>query len=134
MIRRYDVPNDIGKENLTSEIWQRNLEEHGVLEDKKDEYIKPLYSIKQLKGDTVNWIVQISTHFGFCLPKKEYISDGALRFKIYIMILRCYKCLAYGHICESCNVPEIICEYCAESGHTYKDSAKKSAKAVCANF
>lgn len=131
----YDVPSDVGKDDLTSEIWQRNLEEHGVLEDNKDECIKLLYSLKQSKGDTVNWIVQIFARAREVLYAKEriYIRWRSHRFKDYIMVLRCYKCLAYGHTRESCNIPEMICGHCAESGHTYKDCAKKAAKAVCAN-
>lgn len=50
------------------------------------------------------------------------------------MILKCYKCLAYGHTRETCNAVDIVCGHCAGSGHAYKDCEYKAAKAVCTNY
>lgn len=135
VIISYDIPKDVNKEELKQEIWRRNLEELGILESDIDEHIKPLYSIRLDKNDSVNWVIRFSVYAYKSLMAKDriYIRWRSHKFKEYYMILRCYKCLAYGHIRETCNVEDIVCGHCAGSGHAYKDCEFKAAKAVCAN-
>lgn len=54
----YDVPKDVNKEELCNKIWYQYLEEYGILESDKEDYIKPLYSIKLNKSDSVNWVIR----------------------------------------------------------------------------
>lgn len=45
----------------------------------------------------------------------------AHRVREFINVLRCYKCLAFGHTMRECRIGERLCQKCGEGEHLAKE-------------
>ena len=51
----------------------------------------------------------------------------------HVSVLRCAKCLGFGHHMTTCTVPQLVCSHCAQSGHTREECSERDVPAKCVN-
>lgn len=66
-----------------------------------------------------------------CEEGHLYVNWKAFRVKEFVIVMRCHKCLAYGHMMKECSEKERLCQKCGQSGHIMKECKRESACRNC---
>lgn len=125
----YGVPTELMKEQIASDLLALNLNDFAG----KTKEAKVVYIFSSRERAFTNCVLEVSPEVRsfFMGASKLYFGFAACRFKDYVRIVQCYKCLAFGHIARDC-VASPRCGHCA-GGHEGKDCGRREDNPVCFN-
>ena len=122
----YDVPEDIGTDNLAATILTQNPELHLTMDS-----IRPKYSFKN-KKKIKNVIAEVEPETWRILAQSK-IKLGWQLCKVadYVKVVRCFKCSKYGHQAQVCKGEE-ACPRCAGK-HKLQECSAPEGELKCVN-
>lgn len=138
VIMVYDVNASLKDEDVSEEVFQRNMSGSEINKDEfKQEFeVKHRYKDVKSVGRKVHIVAECSVRVRNWLRRKEkiFVEWQCCRVKDYADVARCYKCQRFGHVAKHCTAVKPCCSYCAGE-HVYKDceNKKKKGAACCAN-
>ncbi|KAI4474760.1 hypothetical protein M0802_015461 [Mischocyttarus mexicanus] len=129
----YGVQREAKDKELISAIKKQNLE--SFTGSMQPEDIAISHRTGDRNRDTANVVIQVSPQIREFLLRNEriYIGWESLRIKDYLIVSRCFKCQAFGHVAKYCKAKHDTCGHCAMDGHVFKDCPKKNQSPACAN-
>ncbi|XP_023225009.1 uncharacterized protein PF11_0207-like [Centruroides sculpturatus] len=133
-IKIVSVPKDIEKEELVHKMYEQNMcLSENLSETFVEKQIKIKYSIPQKDSTLQTWIMEVSPMIREILINEEKLYIGWVRCTVYdhITVIRCFKCLNFGHFAKECQEKEQVCSHC-NGAHIYKDCVKEGP-ATCIN-
>lgn len=97
----------------------------------------PRYKVGPRDGDSVSWVISLSPslHAALCKEGRVYVGWSRCPVHNHTRVMRCYRCLGFGHTQRNCSQKEDTCGHCAEKGHRAAlcEKKKSGASPVCAN-
>lgn len=64
---------------------------------------------------------------------RVFIGWGSYRARDFVSVLRCFKCLGYGHSARNCSKAEAVCGHCCMEGHIVSACPSRQLGPVCGN-
>nr|XP_022908755.1 uncharacterized protein LOC111420084 [Onthophagus taurus] len=129
----YDVEKDVSTEELINEIAERNL---GVTaeEIKAEVRIRSRDVRREGNRDRSNIILEVSPRIrrGLVCRGRVFVRSFSYKVSDIVLVLRCNKCLAFGHVARFCE-RNAVCRVCGEEGHVGKDCVNKEKPKTCPN-
>jgi hypothetical protein len=128
----YNLSNDITKEELIEAIPKQNPLIADLLSKSRniESQIKFKFFTKSNFKDCKNAVIEVPPELRKLLINLNKINIvwSKCSVKDYIIIMRCFKCLSFGHLSKdkegnNCCKNDIRCSYCAED-HSFKDCTK----------
>ncbi|XP_023215809.1 uncharacterized protein LOC111618501 [Centruroides sculpturatus] len=135
LVKIVSVPKSITKESLLENIFEQNFPIACELtREEFDERIKIKFPINQRNTEYVSWVLEVAVDLREIMQREGKINLGWTRCPVfdYILVKRCYKCLAFGHFARDCRSEKNTCSHCGEA-HLFKNCKKKEEIATCAN-
>ena len=130
----YDVDADRDEQEVIDDILTQNVEDLVP----RDDFLKEFkcvhkYKNRNINDTRMNWVVECSSRVRNVLRRRDRLFVGwqSCRVKDYNPVVRCYKCLLYGHISKYCRGKQ-MCSHCTGE-HNVKDCNKKDQQATCIN-
>lgn len=125
----FGVPSSYTREQIVSDLFTLNLK--GFKCDQSD--VKVIYVFPPRGRTVTNCVIEVSPEVrAFMLRmSKLYFGFVSCRFRDYVRILQCYRCLAFGHIARDCSASP-RCGHCAGE-HEGKDCSRREVAPVCFN-
>lgn len=122
----FDVPCVVTNDELLTELYEKNLKEC-VSEDEFKERVRVVSRTNKKDSNLGNVVFEMSVRMWNRLMSegRVYIHWRACKLREFVSVLRCHKCVAYGHMARECKEKESICQKCSESGHL-RNECKKS--------
>ncbi|XP_060843818.1 uncharacterized protein LOC132923859, partial [Rhopalosiphum padi] len=128
----YDVEKDVRPDELARTIIEQNPELGIDLSDK--DKIQPKFKRGPRDKEIVHWVCEVRPEiFKKVIDRSVYIGYSACRVKEFLDVSICYRCQKYGHIAAKCRATEMVCSYCAETGHKVEECKNKYKPPKCAN-
>jgi len=128
----YDVEKDVRPDELARTIIEQNPELGIDLSDK--DKIQPKFKRGPRDKEIVHWVCEVRPEiFKKVIDRSVYIGYSACRVKEFLDVSICYRCQKYGHIAAKCRATEMVCSYCAETGHKVEECKNKDKPPKCAN-
>jgi len=133
----YDVRKDLTDEEISEEVFSKNMRGHMTKEEFNEEFqVKHKYKDARSEGRLNNLVVECSVRVRNMLRDKEriFIEWQSCRVKDYIDVPRCFKCQKHGHVAKYCTSAKVSCSYCAgEHDHKECQDKNRKDKVCCAN-
>lgn len=132
----YDIEKEYKPEDLKEDLIAKNFqhETEQNLKVLKDKVHFRFCFRAQNNNSRVNWVIQMPFESVHRLSGNGgvFMFWRLYKFKEYINILRCFKCLGYGHMAKYCNAPKQVCEFCGSMEHVKEECSLKE-KPQCVN-
>lgn len=126
VLQIFDIDADITKEQLEREIRKNVTGKIDTLQ---------ILSLRSTNWGSQTATIKLRKEIAEALARKEEIKIGWVRCKIKkkIHLVRCFKCLDYGHRTADCQGTDRsdICINCAKTGHVAKDCTNSSHCTTC---
>ena len=130
----YDMEADHDEKEIIDDIIVQNVDDLTSRED----FLKEFKCVHKYKNRNVNdtrpnWVVECSSRVRNILRRRDrlFVEWQSYCIKDYNLVVRCYKCLLYGHISKHCRGKQ-MCNHCTGE-HDVKDYDKKDQQATCIN-
>ena len=130
----YDLDTERAELDTIEDIYAQNVDDL----ISKDEFLREFkcvhkYESRNRGEKKANWVIECSARVRNILRRRDrlYVGWQSCRSKDYNPVVRCYKCLAYGHISKYCRGKQ-ACSHCAEE-HDIKNCTNKEQPAKCLN-
>ncbi|CAK9816278.1 Uncharacterized 50 kDa protein in type I retrotransposable element R1DM [Anthophora plagiata] len=129
----HNVPLDKQDDEILKAIHDQNLEK--LPSSKFAENFKLAFKTGDKDRSRVNWVVEVSPDIRDTLKSsgRVFMDWCACHTQDFLIVSKCYKCQAFGHVSKYCTAREDTCSHCAQPGHSYKDCKVKSQNPSCAN-
>ncbi|XP_023210483.1 uncharacterized protein LOC111613369 [Centruroides sculpturatus] len=134
LIKILSVPKSIDKSELIEMLYEQNsCFSEQMSQSILEEEIQIRFLIPQKDSNLQSWVMEVSPMMREIIIREEKLYIGWNRCPVldYILIRRCYKCLAFGHYAKECQHHSQVCSHCG-GGHVYKD-CDKEGPAKCTN-
>lgn len=131
----FDVPREHDSEGFIEKLHGQNFTGTEVTVDElKAEVTVRARTGPRANQEKVNLILEVSPRMRRLLVDKErfYIGFQCCRARDYVVPMRCYKCLQFGHSKRLCK-GSMTCAHCAEAGHKFSECQHKTSAVKCAN-
>lgn len=129
----FGMDSKMDESTIVKEIWQQNLLRKGVTQEEAEKNINAKFSTRNGREETCNWVLETSPRIRRILEETDrvYMKWTSHRYKDYVIVMRCFKCLEYGHTSTHCTAKENACGHCAQTGHVYKECPNKKEEPTC---
>lgn len=128
----YDVPQSLSGVEIAGCVYEQG----SVTGLSKDEFMSGFKVVSRVNAaeDLCNCVVECSPKVRELLREKGrvFVEWSSCRVVDFARPLRCFKCLAYGHMSGGCK-SETVCEHCGGFGHNKGVCDKKGEPVVCVN-
>jgi hypothetical protein len=130
----YDVPAILTPDELTEDVFNRNVTKTESFENFKNKF-KPTFKLGPRDREVVHWVVECSPDVRKELINKYrlFIDWHSCRVKDYVSVARCYRCQSLGHVGKYCKHEDVTCAHCAVVGHEAKNCPNKTKDPTCSN-
>lgn len=130
----YDVPVELSKQDLVTNIYNRNFFKTMTYENFCNQF-NPAFKVGPRGKEYVHWVVECSPDLRKAIINslRIYIGWTSCRAKDYVAVSRCFKCQGLGHIGKYCNKDVNVCAHCATSGHDVKNCPNRTSDPSCIN-
>ena len=128
----FDVENEMTSESLMSELYERNLRRMKVSENEFRQKVRVVSRMNRKSVNVGNVVVELSRSMHDILMSKRraYVKWKVCKVGDFVNVMRCHRCLAFGHMMRECTFKKRLCEKCGEIGHL-KDKCKNVCVCVC---
>lgn len=130
----YDLEADRAEQEVVEDIFAQNVDDL----ISRDDFLKEFkcvhkYLSRNRNDSRTNWVAECSARVRNILRRRDRLFLGwqSCRVKDCHPVVRCYKCLAYGHISRHCKGKQ-MCAHCTGE-HDIKDCDKNDQPAKCLN-
>lgn len=129
----YDISNRMTEGYILKELYSKNLKECVTEEEFRRGRVRIISRSNKKGAEQGNVILEVTAGIKRSLSERMriFIEWGAHRVRHYINVLRCYKCLVFGHTLRECSSKERLCHRCGEEGHLAKDCKSESKCRNC---
>lgn len=131
----YDVPRDCDDEGFVSKLVGQNFADSQMtVEQFQSEVVIRARTGPRSNTQKVNLILEVSSRVRRLLVDREriYLGFNCCRARDYVVPLRCFKCLQFGHTKRYCK-GLMTCGHCASTGHKFSECVKKGDTIKCVN-
>ena len=124
----FDVENDMTNESLMNELYDRNLRRMKVSEDEFRQRVRVVSRTNRKGVNVGNVVVELNRRMHDILmnQRRVYVKWKVCKVRDFVSVMRCRRCLAFGHTTRECALKERLCEKCGENGHL-----KEKCRNVC---
>lgn len=131
----FDVPREYDVEGFVEKFHGQNFA-HGevTLDEMKAEMTVRARTGPRANKEKVNLILEVTPRIRKVLVEKErhYVGFQCCRARDYVVPMKCYKCLSFGHSKRLCK-GLMTCAFCAETGHKFSECQNKEKAIRCSN-
>ena len=132
-IRIRRVPEDLGEETLSAEVFRGNFEASGMTSEEFKGGFKPLRRLGKPGGAYQDWVVEVTPKLRESLiSSRVLLAWTSCRVEDHLEVFHCYRCLGYGHRASMCKRKEVTCRRCGKEGHLSTACPSRDAPPKCA--